>query len=75
LERYYFIGDLFPLLMCFFLGFIMSAEFFIKAFSKNYDEDIEPGILAFANSVKPISGIIAIIIALIHNFLFNYTLF
>jgi hypothetical protein len=73
MDRQFFTGDLFPMLACFLLGIVLSADFIASKLW--HDAQSEPGLVSFANTVRVGAGIGAIIIAILHNFLFDYSLF
>ena len=73
MNRQFFTGDLFPMLACLLLGLVLSADFIASRLW--HDAEKEPGLVAFANTVRVGAGIAAIVIAVLHNFLFDYSLF
>lgn len=73
LVRQYFIGDLFPMLGCIILGVVLSAELIGKLVPSS--GDMESGIISFSKAIRVPIGLAAIVIAILHNFLFDVVLF
>ena len=73
MTRHFFVGDLFPVIACLALGFVLTADFLAQILRKDQEET--PGFVHFANNIRAIAGIAGIVVAILHNFLFYYAAF
>ena len=73
MTRHFFVGDLFPVIACLTLGFVLTADFLAQIRKGNQEET--PSFVHFANNIRAIAGIVGIVVAILHNFLFYYAAF